>query len=448
MASQLLHRSCASASTENNLSSLLTLDLSCSTNNFCLAKVTIPASIISALYHEVSLNQQQHVHTKGFARGNAPLEYIQNNFKKNITEHLKEFLFKFCVINFLYKEIRAHKVIIAGEPRLLDIALEPDKDALFSFEFTSCNDLPIHEWKYLPFKSPIRKKYQDLDRQVELFIKTEQALQQEYFSSALNIGDWVNFNISINTAKKNVELTTLTQNFWFRLGNEKLESPMCDVFLGKKTGDIFDTDNKGFQDFFSNQLASSYNFHIEIVDTLPYAYFCLNYFKNHFKIKTNKDIHKKLIEVFSYRDDMSQRRSMVEESFKILLAKHQFTIPQHLALRQQKAILEKVSLNPDYNVYRKQKSFLNTIQKLAEKQTRESIFIDRFAYHENIDLSREDIKGYLNLINRPRTKEFIYFQAPSSTIHGQEVPVPTEEIKRICLREKAINHAIYHLTKK
>lgn len=447
MTSQLLHNQspiCTDAQTTH----ALTLDLSSSSPNFYSAKVTIPATIITSLYHEVSSSQQKHIHTKGFTQGNAPLEYIQHNFKNNIINHLKEFLFKFCVVNFLYKEIRAHKIVIAGEPRLLNIFLEPGADASFVFEFTSCQDLAIHEWKYLPFKSPSRKKYQDLDRQVELFIKTEQGNFQDHTTQELSTGDWVNFNISINPEKKNPAVSALTQNFWFRLGNERLESPICDLFLGKKVGNAFDTENKGFQDFFSNQLACHYTFHLEILDTLPYSYFCLNHFKNHFKIKTNKDIHKKLIEVFSYRDDISQRRSTVEESFKMLLSKHQFAIPQHLALRQQKVILEKVSQNPDYNVYRKQKTFLTTIQKLAEKQTRESIFIDRFAYHENLDVLHDDIKGYLNLINRPRTKEFIYFQAPSSTIHGQEVPLPTEELKRTCLREKAINHAIYHLTKK
>ena len=42
----------------------------------------------------------------------------------------------------------------------------------------------------------------------------------------------------------------------------------------KNTGDIFSTDNKGFQDFFSNQLTSHYSFRVEIVDMLSSAYFC------------------------------------------------------------------------------------------------------------------------------------------------------------------------------
>jgi len=436
------------SSLSNSLIAELSLELSCSSNNFCSARIKVPVSIITSLYNEVSLSQQKHIHTKGFISGNVPLEYIKQNFKKNIIEHIKEFLFRFCIIDFLYSELRKQKIIIAGEPKLLVVSLELDQDAYFLFEFTKYSDLIINEWKYFSFKSPSRKKYQDLDRQVDFFIKTEQEFLINHKEETLVPGDWVNFNIALNNTATNDLLLGLKQNFWFRLGNEKLESPLQDIFIGKKVGDIFSTDNKGFQDFFSNQLTSHYSFRIEIVDMLSSAYFCLDQFKHHFKLKTNKDVHKKLIEVFSYRDDLSQRRSMVEESFKLLLSKHQFTIPSYLTLRQQKILLEKISHNPDYNVYRKEKNFMTHVQNLAEKQVRESIFIDGFAYQENIDITHDDVKNYFNLMNRQRTKEFIYFQTPLSTIHGQEMPIQTEEIKRICLREKAINYAIYHLTKK
>ena len=159
-------------------------------------------------------------------------------------------------------------------------------------------------------------------------------------------------------------------------------------------------------------------------------------------------MHKKLIEVFSYRNDVSQRRAMSQEALHALLSKHRFNVPNYLVLRQQRVLLDGMKYNPDYHVYRAQKDFQNHIRSLAEKQVIEMIFVDRLAYHENLQVSDDDIKGYLNLTNRHRMKEFIYFDLPSFKIQGQEVPVPTEELKRICLREKAINYVIYHLMKK
>ena len=116
--------------------------------------------------------------------------------------------------------------------------------------------------------------------------------------------------------------------------------------------------------------------------------------------------------------------------------------------KRQKEILDFLQTNPDYHVYRTQKDFKERVHQLAEKQACEMILLDQLAYHENIMVTNQDVKYYLNLINRPRTKEFIYFDPTITKVFGQEIPLASEELKRICLREKTLNHIIYHLTKK
>ena len=157
---------------------------------------------------------------------------------------------------------------------------------------------------------------------------------------------------------------------------------------------------------------------------------------------------KKLIEVFSYRNDISQRLSMVEEAFKLLLSRHRFFAPQYLVLRQQKIILSAIQRNPDYNVYRKQKDFNFWVQQLAEKQTKETLLIDQIIYNENIAVDHYDIVNYLNLDKRPRLREFVYFNLPDVKRDGQEMPWSKNELSRVCAREKAINYVIHHLTKR
>jgi FKBP-type peptidyl-prolyl cis-trans isomerase (trigger factor) len=220
------------------------------------------------------------------------------------------------------------------------------------------------------------------------------------------------------------------------------------MFLGKRIGDTFYSTNVGLQTYFSHQLDTNYNFEVIILDILHYAFFCFDLFKRHFKSKTNKDVGKKLIEVFSYRNDISQRRSMVDETLKLLINKNRFDIPNHIILREQKNILETVQDNPDYNVYRTQKNFAFRIRQLAEKLAKEQSFIDHFAYKENISIDPQEVKAYLNLTLRPRMREFLYFKFNEPLIEGQEVPIPQEELNRTVLREKAINYAIHHLTKK
>ena len=426
----------------------LSFEFECMRPDFCYATVIVPAAMVDELYHEAAQSQQKSAQTYGFHHGEVPLDYIKQNFTENLTEHVKELLFKYCVVNYLYEQIRLNKLVVVGDPRLTDITLRPQKDARFVFEVSLFPDLSIYEWKYFPFKAPKRKNYKDLDRQVDSFIEEEKKRLHDLETDKLSEGDWVGFNLAFVEKENKLLLDGFVQNFWFKIGPDETESPLRQIFIGKKEGDRFHSNHHALQMYFSDQLDTQYLFDIEITGVLSYHYFCFDHFKKIFRIKTNKDMHKKLIEVFSYRQDISQRHAMVEESLHALLSKHKFSAPNHLILRQQKGLLERIQHNPDYHVYRAEKDFHTHVRNLAEKQVVETIFVDKLAYNENLALTDEDIKGYLNLTNRHRMKEFIYFDIPSFKIQGQEAPIPSEELKRICLREKAINYVIYHLTKK
>lgn len=415
----------------------------------CRATIIVSKSLVNAFFDETAVALKDNIQAYGFQQGEVPIEYISKQYKINITEHLKEFFFKFGIVNFLFQEIRAQKLLVAGDPRLVDIILEQDKEARFVFELSVFPAISLNEWKYFPFKAPNRKNYKDLDRQVEAFIQEEQKnLEKHSIEQGIGIGDWVNFDVSIVNKDHLFLDDRFVQNFWLKLGNEEVESHLRQLFLGKKKGDQFVAHNKGLQDYFSDQLRACYNFKITVVDVVPHTYFCFDQFKDHFRVKTNKDMHKKLIEVFSYRNDVSQRLAMVEEAFKLLLSRHRFFAPNHLVLRQQKIILGAIQTNPDYNVYRKQKDFNFWIQQLAEKQVKETLLIDQLIYRENITVTNEDMINYLNLDKRPRMREFMYFSLPDFKHYGQEVPLAVHELSRVCAREKAINYVIHYLTKK
>lgn len=426
-------------------SQYLTFELLEERPDSCIATIIIPSFFVDTIYKEAARSQKKAAQTHGFNRASIPLEYIEHNYQSNLLEHTKEFLFKFFVISFLYKELRARKFRFIDEPRLIDIEIQPHQDAHFTFELTLFPQIIIQEWKYFPFKPPRRKKYKDLDRQVELFIKEER--QPENEATKITIGDWVNFDIALADHDNCPLLGNYKENLWLKIGDEEVDSVLHEIFIDKKIGDSFFTTNRGLQEFFDDQIDTNYNFHISIIDIIPNSFFCLEQFKQHFKLKTNKEVHHKLIEVFSYRNDLSQRRTTVEEVLKLLLSKHHFTVPHALTLRQQKNILNIMHHNPDYHVYKLQRDFKDQVQRLAEKQLKETILLDQLSYHENIIVSHHDIKTYLNLTKRPRMKEFLYFDLPKTKIMGQEVPIITENLKQSCLREKILNYIIYYLTK-
>ena len=192
----------------------------------------------------------------------------------------------------------------------------------------------------------------------------------------------------------------------------------------------------------------NYTFRVDIKDYLPHAYFSFDLFNHHFNIKTEKEMHLKLIEVFSTRNDISQRRETIEAVLKLLCKQYYFLLPAHLLDRQKLMVLTAVQNNPDYHVYKAQADFKEKIKQLAEKQLKETIIIDAIAYQEGIKVSDDDVRAYLNFLKRPRMKEFIYFIFPPYKMLGQDVPLSAELVKRYCLREKTLNHVINHLTKK
>lgn len=412
------------------------------------AQIIIPHEIVSKLYAQASKSQMAAFQTHGFNKGNVPFEYITENFKPTLIEHIKEFLYRYLVVDHLLHEIAKNKLLVAGKPRLTAIDVDIERDARFTFELSIIPPIQIQEWKYLPFKAPKRKNYKDLDRQVESFIEEErESLKNSPFDCA-QIGDWVNFEVILLDEENKPLCGTMTAKLWLKLGDEEADTIFHELFVGKKVGDTFVTTNKALQDYFSPRIETQYRFQVTIKDILKGNYFCLEYFKRHFKLKTNKELYQKLIEVFSYRNDLSLRRSMAEESLKLLLSKNRFSTPNHVVLRQQQIILDVVRTNPDYHVYRMQKDFQERVRQLAEKQVRETLLIDQLAYHEDIQVLDADIKSYLNLTTRPRMKDFIYFDSPITKISGQETPFCSEELKRFSLREKTLNHIIYHLMKK
>ncbi len=431
---------------ENNL----TFTLSQPHADRSLATIAIGRAFVERMYHHALQAHREDIQTYGFSKGATPLAYIQHTFKPHLTEHLKEFFFTHCVINFLYRQLYQHKLVVVGEPLLKDAIIKPTEGAYFSFELPTITLYDLkHDWKRLPFKCPERKNYKDLDRQVTTFLKEEHERSQQSITSEIQIGDWVCFDLWLeDSTAPNPLFLDYKDTLWLKIGDEEADRDAQQVLLNKKVGDIFTASNLFLQNYISTMLDTHYTFGIHIKDRVPAAFFSLEQFKRHFKLKTAKETHLKLIEVFSYRNDLSQRREIIEAIFKVLLTHHPIMIPDYLIKRQQYIVLDAVHINPDYHVYKAQNDFKQKVRMLAEKQLKETILIDHITYQENIQVTQDDIISYLNLMKRPRTKEFVYFDLPLTKIRSQETPLPMELLRQHCLREKTLNQVISYLTRK
>lgn len=410
--------------------------------------VTVPSDVVKTVYQQAVIAQQRHSQPYGLHQNEAPLRYIEQAYQGHILDQVYEFLFKFFVINILYDELRTQKVLLAGSPRLTAITMDDYNNAIYKFSATVFPQMDIMEWKYFPFKAPRRKRYKDLDRQVELFLEEEEHNKETLSKQYVCEDDWVNFDVMLANENGEALLDGYHENLWLKIGTEEADTTYQELFLGKNIGDVIVTHNEALQEYFNEQSGSNFNFCVTIRDIIPDVYVCIDSLKKQFRIKTNKDLHQKLVEVFSYRNDISQRKTMIDEACRLMLTKHAFNAPHFLVLRQQEELLQTIQSNPDYLVYKMQKDFQRSIEQLAERQVKETILMDAIAFNERLDISHDDVKNYLNLTKRMRTREFIHFRLPSTKVRGQEEPIITQELMTYCLREKALNYIIYHLTKK
>lgn len=412
-----------------------------------LKKITIsvPPSITQTVYKQtIELFKNRTI--EGFNKEGTPSEYIEQTFGKEIQNKVKHYLFKHHGLGFLMEEIIRRKIPISNYPRLEKIHLLPDKSVTICFDISIADKITFKEWKHFSFRPPKRKKYKDLDKQVVQFLDKEVISPKKLNTDTVQDHDWVFFNASLLNKDKTLPSKNLSSTFWIRIKQNEIGDPFAKLFLNRKINESFIT--KTFDmEYETNEVEHyGYNYLIKIIAIIKGTHLVLDHFKTMFKLKNKLEIHNKLMEVFSYRNDQSQRKSTIEEIFHLFLTKHRFEVPKHLILRRQEDILYALSKKPDYQVYKAQEDFYDQIELMAEKQLKEEILIDQIAYNENLKVELKDIQHYLQLFNSKRLREFVYFKPLLEPIDTLNAPMNAGLLSNTVLREKTLNSVIYILT--
>lgn len=423
-------------------------EVDCSTPGVCKCHVIIPQAFIQQFFKHAAQVKQLDSDSHGFKKGGVPLDYIQVHYKKNILNHMQEIFLKHFVIDALLEYIQKSKILIVGQLKLVSITMDTEQDAVYTFEGILPKEVYIQRWKNLPFKATQRKKYRDIDNQVKTFLEEEEGRQLIYeIENSIQVNDWVCFDTWIVDIDKKSLFHNKKSHLWLKIGDEEPDLIFQELFLNKRVDDIFLTDNQSLRQYFCSSFDAPYTYAIQIKDRLPYKYFSVEYLKHHFKLKTKKDLHNKLIEIFSYSSDISQSRSIADMALNTIIKRNNILVPPSSVQAQKEIIIQELQLKPDYTLYKMKPDFDDHITTLAKKQLYEIVATDYIAYTENLIVSHMDIKSYFNLMQRTRTKEFLYFNPPQTQVDGQEFPITVESIKKACMREKALNHIIHHLTR-
>lgn len=416
---------------------MLHFSLDNSSSQYAYATIHVAPELVKELYQYIITTQQQKHRSLGFSQGNAPLKYIEQVYQVHIIKHVKEFLFNYCVADCLVHNLRTHKCVLAEKPILEDITIDIHEGAKYVFRLYENPPYMRSDWKHATLTQPMRKKYKDIDRQVNEFLKYE--VRENTQTNDVQMGDW----LLLRARALDPRISQSAPHcMWLKVGCEETDQSAHSLFLKRYPYTCFITEHPFLEHYFSEQLDAQTPLGIEIVDRVPHDMFSLRLFRHQFGIRNTTEMQSVLTQVFSYRNDISQRREIIDKAYKHLFKHFQVSLNEYLIEQQRKQILQDLYRNPDYYVYRAQSDFEEKIYLLAKKQLKETMITDYIGYAEGITVSPTDMRAYLNLTQRPRTKPFIYFTLPHTQVNGQEMPLSCETVHQACFREKTLNYII------
>ncbi|MFC1854629.1 hypothetical protein ACFLY6_02060 [Candidatus Dependentiae bacterium] len=411
--------------------------------------ITVSAPVAQKVKKHIVSIYGSHSKTPGLDQKNLPENYIITRYHESIEKHIHNFILKFLVLDYLEHELSARKISVAHKPRIENITTQNNGSVTFKFRISTITNLKSDGWKKLSFTPPRRKLYKDLDRQAKTFL-TQEAEKKIPTKEEWEVQgeDWVAFQLELIGKSKKPVLKGHKNVFWMRTSTKYLVCPFQNMFLGKKVGDSFLISKIPLEGFPEDVVSTKGNFLVTLQSIVKGGHFSIGLFRSTFRLHNEKDTHEKLIEIFSYRNDISQRRSIIEEVFRITLSKFRFEIPRHLILRRQEGLLHSVRKLPDYHVYKADSRFTKQLELLAEKQLKEEILIDRIAHDENIFAETDDICEYLNLFIHERLREFIYFRPERDNLNESTSPIRNGFLAKTVRREKVLNYVIHSLSRK
>jgi len=407
--------------------------------------VKIPPTLITHIQDHITHTYRNYSIVPGFSCENLPISYTQEYFAAEIERDTKKFILNHFVAESLFSYLEGKKIITANLPRLHAINGSFEKGFSYTFALSLAPHLNIEQWKNFTFIPPKRKNYTDLDIQVENFLSIFDKHTQMSLSPHLEHGDWTCFSARMHTPHLSNPLQDDIR-YWIQLPPNGNPTTLSHYFLGTTKGSTFSVPATLFSHTPDANKKSSYYFDITIIEVLKNNIPSRQALQHSLNIETAEELHNKLIEVFSYRNDISLRKSIIEEFFYHLFSSYRFDIAPHAITRRKEYFLTLMKRDPDNTVYTKQKYFFSYLAKLAEEKLKEEVIIDTIAFHEMIDVQESEIINYLQLYSHDRLREFIYFFPLQDDLATPCEPISQRMLAQAIRREKTLNTAIQKLS--
>lgn len=416
-------------------------------NSLDLFSVVVPTELVSKLVSFFVAKKKQDLLMHGFEKGKIPEIYIKEHFKISLLAHVEKIFFYFYAQDIFIKSLSANGAYI---PRIFSFEKEINlKTFAVRFMYQQTSHLLDSEKTYFDevkkVKFPERKKYKDLDRQASLTFAQEEQNKQNSKVILIAEGDWIGIRVQLVNDKGEIIDERLTLKLWVYITSEGIDREIRTTFLGKKRGERFFVGAFFLEELLCTDFLN-HTFLVTIEDHISHLYFDFAKFEEAYGFH-GQDVIEKMIEVFSLRNDISLKKEKSQLVLKHFLEKIKISLDQETILEHECMIKNRIVKNADYLLYQSDTNFLSNIKKLACRQAMEKILIDYLIYKYKIKSEAVPIYTYLNILQRHRLKDFLYFDTAhlyDSTM--KFVPIFDHTITQMALRERAIEYLIDKLS--
>lgn len=373
-----------------------------------------------------------------------PIAYTQKYFASEITRDTKQFVLDHFVNEGAQHYLSEKKLATVNWPRPLGCNGSIEDGFTFVFAISLAPTLELSHWKEQTFIAPKRKNYTDLDTQVSSFVSYLENIPSPKNAQTIEPGDWVRFRAQLRTPHATVPLHEPTQ-YWLNITMPHATTTCMESFVGMRVGQTATLPATALLNLQPDSTPTDYSFDVTIEYVMKTNNLPIESIQTSLHAPDEKSLHDKLIEVFSYRNDISLRKSIIEELFYMLLSTYRFDIAPHAITRRKELLLALMQRNPDNLVYTKQKKFLPHITLMAEAKLKEESLIDAIATQEQVTVTQEDITSYLALQTHDRLKEFLYFTPLNDDTISSDQPCAEYILAQTVRREKTLNMVIEQL---
>ncbi len=406
--------------------------------------VEIPGAMTAHIKDHITRLYRQYTLMPGISCNSLPITYTQHYFAQEIEKESRQFLYEHFIEGSIQSFLQDNKITTVNWPRIKDVGGSAQNGYTITIALSLAPQLQLHNWQTQTFVAPKRKNYTDLDIQVESFIATLEAESSSTRTATVELGDWVRFSAQFRSPLVQTPVHSHTQ-YWLRITNPILTSPAMQQFLTAKVGSSFTIPASALSIHQENPFSTDYYFDVTVEHIVKTQKLSVQQVQDCLHVSDHQMLHNKLIEIFSYRNDVSLRKAIIEELFYALFNAFRFEIAPHAITRRKELLLFLMHQTPDNSVYTKQKHFATHITLLAETKLKEEALIDAIAQLENITVTPEDITHYLSLASNERLKEFLYFSPLTEDAISSDQPCGEYILNQTVRREKTLNAIIQQI---